>query len=472
MNATAIIVRTELLRMARGRWLLPLWFAFLALCGYAAWEGAAWSAQRGAALAAIQDEEREVHQMRRDQIVNELTPDNKSRYGGAIYATAMSFRATLPQGELPVLTVGQAEGYPMAARIFPFVASNTIFDEYMAGMENPAVLAAGRFDLAFVLVWLMPLLVLAGSFDLWSFERERGMAPWLLAQPVSPLRYLAAKAAARALLLVGVPVLVLVAVLRFTAAAGPATLLQVAILSALYGLFWLGFAIVVNLFARNTAQAALGCVGGWLALVVLVPALALGVADLFAPPSSPAERANVLRAMALQARAEVRQADGASRPRRVPAPNIPDNLRQRAVEVERGEQLIRAAVQPFRARDQRRLYWMEALRASSPAIAFQDALERLAGADAGRALRFQDQAHAFLLDVRRLTQRYLEQDRLLTAADYDHGLPRFVHREAPPATRFGALAFDTGVMALFPLMLLALLAVGARRLRRQAFQPE
>lgn len=465
MNATTNILRTELLRMARGRWLLPLWLGFLALCAYAAWEGAAWSAQRGAALAAIQDEEREVHQMRRSQIVNELTPDNKSRYGGAIYATAMSFRATLPQGELPVLTAGQAEGYPMAAKIFPFVASNTIFDEYMAGMENPAVLAAGRFDLAFVLVWLLPLLVLAGSFDLWAFERERGMEPWLLAQPVSPARYLLAKAAARALLLVVPLTLVLVAVLWFTAAPGPAALLQVAVLSTLYGLFWLGFAILVNVFARNAAQAALGCVAGWLALVVLVPALALGLADLVAPPSNPAERTNALRAMAMQARAETRQQADASRPERAPAPNIPDNLRKRAVEVERGEQLIRAAVQPYRAQDERRLYWMTVLRASSPAIAFQDALERLAGTDAARARRFQDQAHAFLLDVRRLTQRYLEQDRLLTAADYDHGMPRFVHREAPPYERLGALAVDAGVIALF---LLALLAAGAHRLHRQA----
>ncbi|MCD2516369.1 DUF3526 domain-containing protein [Massilia sp. G4R7] len=466
MNAATIIFRTEMLRMARGRWLLPLWFAFLALCGYAASEGAAWSKQRDAALAAIQDEEREVHRMRRDQIVNELTPENKARYGGAIYATAMSFRATLPQGELPGLTAGQAEGYPMAAKIFPFVASNTIFDEYMAGMENPAVLAAGRFDLAFVLVWLLPLLVMAGSFELWSYERERGMEPWLLAQPVAPARYLLAKAAARALLLVGPAVLALVVALRSTSAAGPAALLQAALLSALYGLFWLGFAALVNLFARNAAQAALGCVAGWLALVVLAPALALGVADLYAPPSSPAERTNALRAMAMQARAEVRQRADAAAPERVPAPNIPDSLRKRAVEVERGEQLIQAAVRPYRAQDQRRLRWMERLRAVSPAIAFQDALERLAGADAGRALRFQEQAHDFLLGVRRLTQRYLAHDRLLTAADYDHGMPRFVYREAPPGARLGALAVDAGVMALF---LLALAAVGVRRLRRQAF---
>ncbi|GGY88227.1 DUF3526 domain-containing protein [Pseudoduganella plicata] len=464
MSATAIIFRTELLRMVRGRWLVPLWLAFLAMCGYAAWEGAAWSAQRSAALAAIQDEEREVHRMRRNQIVNELTPENKSRYGGAIYPTAMSLRATLPPGELPVLTVGQAEGYPMAAKIFPFVASNTIFDEYMAGMENPAVLAAGRCDVAFVLVWLLPLLILAGSVDLWSFERERGMEPLLLAQPVTPLRYVTAKAAARTLLLVGPPVLLLMAVLSIAASPTPAALLQAAVLTALYGLFWVGFAALVNVFARNVAQAALGCVAGWLVLVVLLPALALGVADQVAPPSNPAERTNVLRAMAMQARAELRQQSAAaSRPGHAPAPDIPDNLRRRAREVERGEELIRTAVQPYRAQDERRRWWMDVLRASSPPIAFQDGLERLAGTDAGRAVRFQEQAHAFLLQVRRLTYRYLDEDRLLTAADYDHGMPRFTFREAPAARHLGALSADAGVMVL---ALLALLAVGVRRLRQ------
>jgi ABC-2 type transport system permease protein len=143
MTAFAIILRHEMLRLARGRWLLPLWLAFLAVGAYAAWTGAAWTEQRRVALDAIAAEERTTHQLRRTQIAEQVTPVNKSRYGGALYATAMSMRAVLPPGELAVLTVGQAEGYPMAATIFPFTASNTIFDAHLAGLENPAVLAAG-----------------------------------------------------------------------------------------------------------------------------------------------------------------------------------------------------------------------------------------------------------------------------------------------------------------------------------------
>ncbi|RNF32576.1 hypothetical protein NM04_01105 [Massilia aurea] len=462
MNATMTIIRMEGRRLLRGRWLLPLWLLFGVLCACAAWNGAAWVEGRQATLALILEDERATHAMRRTQLAEQVTPDNKSRYGGALYATAMSLRATLPPGELALLTVGQAEGYPMAATIFPFIASNTIFDRHTAGMENPAVLAAGRFDLAFAIVWLLPLLVLAGSFDLFAAERERGMAPWLLSQPIAPAHLLAAKTAARALLLALPLAVIVMATLAFASEAGPAALLQAGGLVLLYALFWLVLALLVNLVARNAAQAALGCLAAWLALVVLLPALALGVADLAAPPVSQAERANALRAKAMQARAELRSAVV---PDRVPAPNIPDSLRRRALEVERGERLIREALQPYRAQQAQRLAWLDGLRVVSPAIALQDALERLAGSDAGRALRFQDQAHGFLLEVRQIVQRHLDQDRLLTVADYDRGLPRFQLREAPPVERLGALLFDAAVIVLG--MAALLLAVG-RRLRRHA----
>jgi ABC-2 type transport system permease protein len=467
MTAFAIILRHEMLRLARGRWLLPLWLAFLVVGAYAAWTGAAWTAQRHAALDSIAAEERTTHQLRRTQIAEQVTPANKSRYGGALYATAMSMRAVLLPGELAVLTVGQAEGYPMAATIFPFTASNTIFDAHLAGLENPAVLAAGRFDLAFVLVWLLPLLVLAASFDLWAHERERGMAPWLLSQPAPQLTWLLAKAAARAVVVVPL-VLLLVGMLWWAARPGLAALAQAGVLAGLYAAFWLALAVLVNVFARTATQAALGCVGSWMALVVLLPALALTLADLAAPPVREAARVNALRASAMQARAEIRAAaltaTATAAAPRMPAPAIPDSLRRRALEVARGEILIAAAAQPFRDQDARRQRWLDAMRAASPAIAFQDALERLAGADAGRALQFQDQAHGFLLQVRALANRYLAQDRVLTVADYDAGLPHFTFREAPGHVQLSALAYDAGIIALA--LLLALCAAPAA-MRRQ-----
>jgi ABC-2 type transport system permease protein len=465
MKTFSIIVRHEMLRLARGSWLVPLWLAFLVVGAYATWAGVTWTEQRLTTLKDIASEERATHQLRRTQIAEKVTPANKSFYGGALYTTAMSMRATLPPGELALLTVGQAEGYPMAATIFPFTASNTIFDAHLAGLENPAVLAAGRFDLAFVLVWLLPLLVLGASFDLWAHERERGMGPWLLSQPVTPMRYLLAKAAARAVILVLPLVLLLSGLLWWGARPGPAPVLLAGALVGLYALFWIAVAVLVNVFARTAAQAALGCVGSWLALVVLLPASALMLADLTAPPVRQSERVNALRASAMQARAEIRVVAPPAEAERVPAPNIPDSLRRRALEVARGETLIAAAAQPFRDQEAHRQRWLDAMRAVSPAVALQDALERLAGADAQRALVFQGQSHNFLLQVRALANRYLEQDRVLTLADYDAGLPHFTFREAPLSARLAALAHDAFIIGLG--LLLALVTAGAC-LRRQS----
>ena len=469
-NTLSLIVRHEMRRLWRSRALLPLLLAFAALCAYAAWSGMQWTAQRNGALADIRAEESKTQQLRRKQIAEKVTPENRSFYGGALFSTAMSLRATLPPGELAVLTVGQAEGYPMAASVFPFAASNTLFDDHVAGLENPSILAAGRIDLAFVLVYLFPLLLLAGSFDLWSAERESGAAPWLLSQPVPAARYLLAKAAARWFALALPMLAALLMVLWWAGARDAGGLALTLAIGAAYGLFWLGLAALVNVYARSGAQAALGCLAGWLAVVVLAPALALVAVDVAAPPSNPGERVNALRAQAMQARAESR---AAARTAAVPntaaaaagKPNIPDSLRRRAVEVERGEHLIRQVSARFRAQDERRQHWMDAMRFASPAIAVQDALERVAGADAARARLFQDQAHAFLLGVRVLVQRDLDADRLLTVADYDRGLPQFAFREPALAGRLAALGLDLAAIAVF---LAALLWCGARRLRKQS----
>jgi ABC-2 type transport system permease protein len=110
---------------------------------------------------------------------------------------------------------------------------------------------------------------------------------------------------------------------------------------------------------------------------------------------------------------------------------------------------------PYRAQDRARQAWLNALRAASPAIALQDGLERLADADAARARHFQVEAHGFLLQVRAIANQYLAQDRLLTVADYDRGLPRFVFRGLPARDELFELLFDAAVIAFGAALLLA-----------------
>ena len=90
----------------------------------------------------------------------------------------------------------------------------------------------------------------------------------------------------------------------------------------------------------------------------------------------------------------------------------------------------------------------------------QDALDRIAGTDASRALAFQDQARAFAGDARTLAFDWMDRDRLMTLTDHDHALMRFTFAE-PSRTR--ALTLDVLAIALFAILLFVIATLRLRR---------
>jgi cell division protein FtsW (lipid II flippase) len=77
--------------------------------------------------------------------------------------------------------------------------------------ENPHRLLIGRFDAAFVVVFLVPLFIIALTYSLIAGERERGTLALLLAQPVTLPALITAKLAPRVIIVVAL--LALIAVL-------------------------------------------------------------------------------------------------------------------------------------------------------------------------------------------------------------------------------------------------------------------
>lgn len=100
------------------------------------------------------------------------------------------------------------------------------------------------------------------------------------------------------------------------------------------------------------------------------------------------------------------------------------------------------------------------LRLASPAVIAQDALDRIAGTDADRAVAFQNQARAFAGEMRRLALDWMDRNRLMTLADYERGLPRFAFTEP---SRGAAFAGDLFALLVFAI---ALFSLAAWRLRR------
>ena len=150
---------------------------------------------------------------------------------------------------------------------------------YATDNANPMKLLSGNFDLAFVLVYLLPLLIIALGFNLLSAEREEGILPLLLAQPLRPAVVVGAKLAFRLALVLGLAGLLSVVGMVWAAVPPDARVLSWLALTGLYCLFWFGLVLVVTAWQRSSAVNAVALLGAWLVLVVLVPSLLnLGVA--------------------------------------------------------------------------------------------------------------------------------------------------------------------------------------------------
>lgn len=430
---------------------------FALATGYAALSGARWAAERQAMVTEVVAKADEIMALRRSDFAELLAKGETPKFG-LIYATALPFRAGLPNAPLAALSSGQAESYPAAASISPFTDPYTIFDAHVAGLENPSVLAAGRFDLAFVIVSLLPLLLIAATYDFWSRDVESGSARFQLAQPVAPCRLIFTRAALRGGSLLVAATAIAVTALLLAGASDAAGLALFALVAGAYGSVWISLAILINLFVRASTTAALAMGTIWLAVTILIPSASAAAVDLGAPPPSGKSYTNAVRAAGLEVRAAnaaaARAAASAARERAYP-PSLWHSRR----EIQQRDARLRPLHEAYHQSWSEHRAFADTLRFLSPAVIAQDALDRIAGSDPARALAFQAQARRFAGEVRLLAFEWMDKDRLLTLADYDAGLPRFAFVEPERGEPLGR---DIAALLVVTALLLAAAALRFR----------
>jgi ABC-2 type transport system permease protein len=179
-----------------------------------------------------------------------------------------SFPVWRAPGDLAFLAPTRGDAAPAVLRIRILALEGQINDNEAS---NPELLLAGRFDFAFVVLYLAPLLLIALLHDLWSGEREAGRLAALESLPQSNRRLWSPRALLRA---GGVAVALLVPLLVGGLIEGSAPLqLAAAAGLTLAGLsFW---SLVTLLVARTPAVSATQAAvlaGLWFAITLLVPA--------------------------------------------------------------------------------------------------------------------------------------------------------------------------------------------------------
>ncbi|WP_404478964.1 ABC transporter permease subunit [Novosphingobium sp. BL-52-GroH] len=385
--------------------------------------------------------------------------------------------AVLPSTALAPVAIGQSDMMPNYYRIGMKSKVDFMYD---SEIENPWALLSGHFDLAFVMIWVLPLLIFALSYNLLSAERETGTQRILLSLPLGVATLALGKIAVRALLILSVAtVLPMLLTLIFRPEArslGQAVplLLWCALVIA-YGLFWFALAFLVNSLRWSSAANALILIASWTVLVLIVPVLLNLTIGMAHPAPSRTALANTTRA--IKADNLKRYDDLFSGDYRYIAE--PESLKVRNGRIDIPPRTLASflAKRDMDARVERLLTQFDRTIAEqqeavnhigflSPAILLYDGMTSLAGTDGGRYGAFRAQVGAFHDGWRRRFEPSVMSGTAMTEADLGT-LPVWRWQEVAR----GQMVGQTGWRLVLILLVTALFALaGSFALRRYRVQ--
>jgi ABC-2 type transport system permease protein len=295
---------------------------------------------------------------------------------------------------------------------------------------NPELALPGRFDLAFVLVFLAPLFAIALFHDLWSGEREAGRLRTLDALP----RGGAALMRRRTLLRFGLLWLALAlpfAVGALLSGVGATAVVIVLAVIAAYMLFWIAVAALVSRLRWSSVANAATLAAAWLVLVLVVPTLAHVAINRAVPVDQGAEIALAQRERVNRAwdipREETMRRFYANHPRWSNSLPLTHKFHYKWYLAfhQVGDESVADRVKAYRAGLERRDAAARSLGWLLPSVGVQALLTRLADTDLQAQLAYQDRIRGFHRQLREFYYDYLFYDRPFSRSDFARA-PRYV----------------------------------------------
>lgn len=470
------IIEHELRVLAADKSLWVVSLLLAGLCAYGLANGLEQSRARDAAQLEAVAQERtsnaEVTALWRRVMAREEAPDpwaNPTDPSSVGWGLVTRY-ALLPTAPLAPLAIGQSDMLP---DLYSIQTVSRVEFMYDSEIENPWNLLTGRFDLAFVITYLLPLFVLGWSYNLLASEREQGTLRLVLSQPVRLGAVVGGKVLVRAAVLAFwcavVPLAALLVLRREQLGEGGlAQLAAAGALIAAYALFWFALAVVVDALARSSALGALVLVASWVALVLVFPVALSLLAAAASPAPSRAELATDTRIITAQSL--VRFADKwGSEYRHVQDPEVlvpkngrfevPERMQAFILTSRELDVRLESILDAFDTQLAGQQAIVDRFGVLSPAIVVHEGLSALAGNGTRRYQQFQHQVTAFHAEWRRFFDPRIAEGLAITEADLV-ALPRF--RWVEPAPH--ALLVDVLGRLLALLAAAGLAALAARRI--------
>ena len=378
------LIRLDLLRLTRSTGVAVAVVLLLAVGVYAAWQG-----ERNIEAAASSTVAAETAY--RDQLNYLLSIYPPTTEAGEVLYY-LAFPAPQPSLDLAALARGRTEVETPSLRIRLLALEGQLYEHETV---NPRLAAAGDLDLAFLLIALLPLFIIALMYDLVSSEREGGT--WTLVRLFARRRRLLGLKLASRVCLVGavvaVPVVVAWWLVGFQLDGRAAWAVA---LVALHTLFWFSLCLGVAAGRRSSTANAMILVGTWVALTLLAPA-ALSLANAILHPVPEALELTVHQRQGYHEAWDLSKAETME----VFYEDYPEWSHRTVPEDvftwawyyamnHRGDHAARDASRAYREVLWERERWARTWSLLVPPLATQLALDRLAATDLGAQLAYQD----------------------------------------------------------------------------------
>jgi len=445
------VMKLEWLRLRRSPAAsLILLFALVASF-YAVWSGARWADGYQQSLEAYEAHIDERMANWRSQLeAIEAGTAEPSPYD----ARPMDIRlaGTHALGDLGHLAIGYRDITPARLTISAWRNDISMVERYE--FDNPTILSLGTFDFAFYIIVVMPVLMIALSFDVIASDRSSGRAQLLLSNPVSEAGVILSRLLVRNGFLAAVMLLALLWGFLEAPALSTTGAFLWAALCVGHMAFWFGLIFLVVAKVRKSEGAAAGLVGAWVMIVFAVPALVdTAVEGLYPPPSKLAylSVARLAEGEATKRTAELTEGFLADHPDlSVGDANVPGFYRRVFLANEQVRENTAPITAAFRQIAGARERTVSLLQYLSPSIVVQRALYRTAESDMASSRRFLetggDKLQTLSDDVR---SAVISRNRI-TLAQYD---------ALEPLRLDGAGTSTASVVGLIYLLLLTALGV-------------
>ena len=345
-------------------------------------------------------------------------------WGGAAY---YGFHLTYdPPSSFAFAAMGQRDIEPWKHRVRMLALEGQIH-EHDAG--NPALALTGRFDFAFLAVFILPLVLIVVLHDLRASERVAGRHDLLVATSGGSRALWWPRAILRGLglyLCVIVPLLV-----AGLAMATPLqTLLAASAMVLAYTIFWLVLSFAFAAWNQSSVVILAALTGVWMLLAVIIPAGGRAAIDQLVPVPSGAD-------IIMTQREAVNDAWDLPKPATMDAflETHPEWSAYAVIErpfewkwyyafQQVGDQKAAALSEAYRnGRTERDRYAAKLALIAPPAL-LERSLQRLAGTDVRAAIEYEAEVRAFHAELRAFFYPKLFRDEPFEAAALD-ALPAF-----------------------------------------------